>query len=432
MSFHPLQPLRRAPIAALVAILLAACTLNTAPAPAPAPSASPAPLAAGEVIVAWAERGELYTWRSADPLPRRIASGGVIRPFLAPDGQTVAYLRGPHGDPRALWIADTQGATERQLIDAPALPVGDPTRRIGQVLWAPEGDALYFTTLTGTGIATRPAEDLWRVDVLTGTGEALLPDGQAGQIALSPGGERIALATAGRYGAEGAPDRMSGQIALYDVASRTRQVLLDYPAVATGSEWRWYPALRWLPDGSGLRAAIPPPDLIYGDAGGTVLWALPVEGAAAELGRVDADFFGLPVFSADGAWIAFMGRRTAPDQPDLALMIARADGSEAVAYAQGAIGALGPATWLPGAAQFSYQAGAPGALWIGGPGGEAQRFPAVDVPVLALVWADARTFVIGTQDDAGLWLASSALDNPAALTEIARLTEVPTLDAVWR
>ena len=76
------------------------------------------------LIVAWVESGSLMIWREGDAFPRRIASGAVIRPYLAPDGESVAYVRGPAGDPRSLWIADAAGTSERQLADVAALGRG--------------------------------------------------------------------------------------------------------------------------------------------------------------------------------------------------------------------------------------------------------------------------------------------------------------------
>ena len=50
-------------------------------------------------------------------------------------------------------------------------------------------------------------------------------------------------------------------------------------------------------------AAIPPADSVYG-AGATALWWVPVGGQPVRSGQVEADFFGLPTFSADGEWIS--------------------------------------------------------------------------------------------------------------------------------
>ena len=203
----------------------------------------------------------------------------------------------------------------------------------------------------------------------------------------------------------------------------------EFPAVATGSERRWYPDLRWLPDSSGVRAALPAPDLIYGD-GQTALWWIPVSGDPVQTGTADADFFGLPTFSADGAWIAYMQRRMSSQDNALTLMIAAYDGTGAAAYTEGVIGSLGAPVWLPGAAQFIYTDGAPGETWIGGPGGTPLRFPADNVVVHDLVWADANTVVFLTRLDGTLTLQFGLLDVPAPPQTIATMDTAPFFDAV--
>jgi hypothetical protein len=409
-------------------LFLSACSLNTRDTTPPPDPTSPAVSADEPLTVAWVENGNLFTWRSTDPQPRRIASGGAIRPILAPDGSQVAYLRGPGGDPRSLWISDTPGASERQLIDAAALVPDDPTRRLWEVVWVE--NALYFNTLTGEQIGARTADDLWRVDALTGEIAHLLPDGDGGRIFPAPDGSRLALAAAGEYTQPGEGPRAPGVIAFYDLVTGERRVMLKFPAVATASQWRWYPELRWLPDSSGVRAAIPTPDLVYGE-GQTALWWVPVAGDPVQSGTADADYFGLPEFSADGMWIAYIQRRATPQQETVTLMIGAYDGSGATSYAEGDVGALGGAHWLPGAAQVVYVTGTAGEMWIAGPGGTPVRFPAADVPVRQIVWADADTYVFLTTLDGTLTLQFGLLDIPtASLQTITTFETVPFFDAV--
>jgi len=219
---------------------------------------------------------------------------------------------------------------------------------------------------------------------------------------------------------------------VYTPATREHLVALEFQPVATASEARWVPRPRWLPDSSGLRVAVPPPDLVYGGGDDvlTTLWWLPVSGAAQPVGQVEADFFGLPVFSADGAWIAYVQRRQSLQQTALTLRLAAFDGTRDAAYAEGDIGALGPATWLPGTAQFVFANGAPGELWIGGPGGDAGRFPSKSVTVRDLVWAGAATYVYSTLDGDSFALYFGLLDVPTAPQAIAALDGYPVFDAV--
>ena len=421
----------------MLLFLLPACTMttdtttDTNSAPTPTPTFA-APANDSPLTVTWSESGDLFAWRSGDQQTRRIASGGVIRPIIAPDGEWITFVRGPGGDPRTLWITDTPGANERQLVDVRALPGTDGSRRLNQIVWSGVSDVIYFNTMTGEGMDTRPADDLWRVDVLTGTGERLLPDGEGGQITLSPDGQTLALAAAGEYTQPGEPPRTPGRIALYTVAAHEKRILFEFPAVATASQTRWYPTPRWLPDSTGLRVAIPPPDLVYGgeQAIQTALWWFPTADAAAQTGAVDADFFGLPVFSPDGEWIAYLQRRTSPDQTTLMLMVAGLRGDDATTYAEGTIGSLTPPEWIPDQAQFLYGNGDPGMMWLGGPGADPIRFPTGDALVNRVIWADANTFVFAAPVGTKIALKFGLLDVPTPVQTITTRDTFPPFDAV--
>jgi len=423
----------RAILLAVAALLLAACTLDTGQtASTPAPT-TPAPsLPGGTLTVAWAAGGDLFTWRSDDALPRRIASGGVIQPFLSPDGAWVAYLRGPDGDPRTLWVSDTPGANERQLIDETVLPIGDSSRRLLQIVWSADSGTLYFNTLIGDSINIRPADDLWRVAVRTGTAERLLVDGEGGAMALSPDGSHLALASAGDYTQPDEPLRTPGRVVFYTLATRQRRVALEFAPVATASERRWTPGLRWMPDSSGLWVAIPPAELVYGGGDGvmTALWWLPLAGDEIQTGQVDADFFGLPAFSADGAWIAYLQRRQTPDQEAITLMVAQSDGANATVYLEGPVGTLASPEWLPGSARFVVVNGAPGTRWIGGPGGTPVRFPAEGVTVDEIIWAGADTYVFSSSAGQAFTLNWGRWDESTPPQTITTVDAYPFFDAV--
>lgn len=410
----------------ILACLLAACTLSSGGRDS-APAATPPDTGSAPLVVAWAVNGDLFVWNSADPQPRRIASGGVIRPFVAPDGANVAYLRGPEGEPRSLWISDTRGATERQLLDAQTLAAGESARWLLQVVWSLDSRTLYFNTRVSTALGESefpvPADDLWSVDPQTGTRARLLGDGAGGQIVPSPDGQRLALAAAGDYSGE-----MPGAIRFYHLANRQIEGQpFEFPAVATASESRWVARPQWLPDGSGVQVAIPPRDLVYGSGPETALWWLPVGGHPEQIGAVDADFFTLPAFSADGSWIVYAPRRAAPDQNALALVLARADGAEPTTIFEGDITSLVFAGWLPTGNRFLAQQG--GALWLAGPDLPPVAFPAEAVNVIDVVWADPATVVYSAESQGAFVLYFTLLDVPTAPHLIAQIEAYPFFDA---
>jgi hypothetical protein len=144
---------------------------------------------------------------------------------------------------------------------------------------------------------------------------------------------------------------------------------------------------------------------------------------------VEADFFGLPGYSADGAWIGYIAARAAPDQTSLALMLARHDGSNATVYAEGEIGLLAAPRWLPQDARFLIQR-APGEFWIGGPDLPLRPFPAVEVACLEIRWAGPQTFVFSAPASDQFTLNYGMLDADRPLRTVITLDTYPIFDAV--
>jgi hypothetical protein len=51
-------------------------------------------------------------WQTGDTIPRRVASGGVVQPYIAPDGEHIVFTRGPNGATETLWVVDILGTAE--------------------------------------------------------------------------------------------------------------------------------------------------------------------------------------------------------------------------------------------------------------------------------------------------------------------------------
>ncbi len=379
------------------------------------------------LVVACALEGTLYAWREGEAELRALASDNAVRLALSPNGTHLAYTRDDgEGRQATLWLLPL--ATEpspRLLVDARTLPPADPTRQIGQFVWARDGTTLFFSTTRGTALAATPQNDLWRVTLDAHSPDMLLPADQGGLIVPDPKGVWLALLMPGRYAESPA------QIAFFHTQSGERVLALRFAAVSSGSERPWHPTLRWLPEGTSARVAIPPPDWLYGKGEGVTLWELRPRHAAQQLGTVDADFFGLPRFSANGERVLYIQRRQFPQQSDWALAVATASGAEPTIYTRGAL-TFGAARWLPQGERFLYALNdAPLALWMGQLGRSPQRFPAPNVLVSALAWADATTFVYLTPNDDGSYtLAYANVDAPAHPTPIATLGGRPLFDAV--
>ena len=157
----------------LLSFLLVGCNLNQSQ---PVAQATVSADVQG-LVVAWVEAGNLVVWREGETLPRRVASGGVIQPFISTTGEFVAFTRGPVGLPESLWVVDINGSTEQQL-------VGDGTLRgfrsgqsmIGDVQWL-DGAVLYFNTFNRNALGAEPLNDLYRANARTRQVSLILPSG---------------------------------------------------------------------------------------------------------------------------------------------------------------------------------------------------------------------------------------------------------------
>ncbi|MBZ0277140.1 MAG: hypothetical protein K8I60_13400, partial [Anaerolineae bacterium] len=269
-------------------LLLAACSSTVAPtATSPAAEVD----SAVPLVVAWVENGSLIVWQAGEAQPRRVASGGVIRPYLAPDGAHIAYTRGPAGSPESLWVVDSAGQAEQELVPNDRLrPFQNGKPVIGDVAWL-DDTVLYFNTGQIYATGQERQDDLWRANTHTREVVLILPRTEGGSFSISPDRQQIAVVYPGTYG------QRDGRIRLVDpLGQEEGRNLLFFTGVSTGAEYKFYPELFWEADSAALRVAIPDPDLVYDDVNSppTDLWRLSVDGSREHLGSVTASFFGLP------------------------------------------------------------------------------------------------------------------------------------------
>jgi hypothetical protein len=324
------------------------------------PVSVPADVPAG-LVVAWVDSGDLYI-RLREAAPKLLASGEVVRPYIAPDGKQVAFTRGQGGLPETLWVTDVDGQAVRELavLENPADDIG--TVVIGQVDWLDES-TLYFNTAHLGSLGPERQDDLWHINIEMSEVTMLLPAGEGGAFSLSPDRQHLALIQPGLYG------ETQGHIRLMDTQTNGLQAGLSFDAVSTGAEYRFYPEVFWEADNRAIRVAIPDKDLIYAEETSppTALWRVPVEGSPEQIGSVEASFFGLPRWSDDGANMVYLTRKGSPASNQFDLMSAGSSGENAVLYDTGAAGSFGMPTWIPDATQFIYPQGKPNQYWLGSP-----------------------------------------------------------------
>jgi Tol biopolymer transport system component len=348
------------------------------------------------LTVVWVSNGDLWGWREGASDPVRLAEGGIagmsnqganaVPIALSPDGGHVAFVKGE--DLSSLWISDWHES--RELVSSTHLPAEENSQpHIVDVAWR-DLSTLYFNS--GTSWIPRPGivrqDDLWRVSIATGAVEQIFPPGQGGAFTFGPDGRYAALVTPGQY------DQSEGKVTLFDLSTGKRLTVLSFPAVSTGSNYAFYPQIFWKSDSSGLRLAIPDKDLVYDDSSkATHLWQVSVEGLSEQIGSVNASFYGLPQWSSDGQYMAYIRRVGLSMNNQLELVLANGDGSHPTVYATGEVGTLGTPVWAEDMNRFFYEQGTPGNFWSGEPGGSPALLP---VPIYSPRFLRGGRYVYAT------------------------------------
>lgn len=337
----------------LALLLLVGCEMRfgTPPTATPAPTdPPPAPVA----VVVWAQGGDLLLWRADAPVPRVLASGAVIAPFLSADAARVTFTRGAQGDARALWSVNADGTGEAELVAPDVLPSlrgGHP--QVNQVGWLGL-EAVYFNTLQDTASGTAQSDNLYRAEP-GAPPRLVLPPGAGGNFAISPDGQTIAVTAPGAY------DIQKGRVSLLDPLGVTVRDALSFTAVNAPNEPPFYLPLAWNAESTFLRVPVP-----SRESDRVALWRVPVDGEAQIFGYISALRDGLPVWS----------RRPFPaedqmlylndtDAGAVELILARANGENPQVYDSGpySAGGISAFRWLPDGERFAYERG--GALWLG-------------------------------------------------------------------
>jgi Tol biopolymer transport system component len=159
-----------------------------------------------------------------------------MNPLWSPDGQTIAFTRGPSsgliGAPGAysILLLTVDGSNLRQLTDASAVSYA--------AAWMPDGKQLLYTVPARNGVS------LHKMDVQTGESSFLFDLNYNGTVAVSPDGTRLAfeeMLHLDKYG-----------LFVSDLDGSNRKLLADGdPYVVT------VPA--WSPDGSWVIASVHDP-----------------------------------------------------------------------------------------------------------------------------------------------------------------------------
>ncbi len=390
--------------------MLCACDLHYgAPIPtvtvAPtAPKALPAP----SLIVVWAAGGNLFAWRERDQSLHQIASGAVIRPYLSPKGDQVAFTRGSQGNAISLWVVGSDGVGEQQVVDPNVIKsIRNGHPQINRIAWL-DDQTIYFNTLQQYASGNANDDDLYRAQIGSPP-QLILPPGAGGDFAISPDESRIAVIRAGQY------DMQKGEVDLLDPLGVKVDKKMTFTALRTPDEVPYYPPLAWSADSSTVR--VPIPDRA---SDRVALWKIPVSGGnSAIFGYITAAPQGLPLWSASGDWMVYL-RDGSNGHTDL--MLADDDGGNPVLYDNGSIANR---HWLPNSDLFAYDLA--GAIWIGQRNQQPRKL--IDAPVQGVIFAGGDG-----ADSAYVYATPSELHaghlNASGSTLLGTFTSAPLFDAL--
>ncbi len=371
------------------------------------------------IAVTWVENGDVYVWRTADATPTRYTSGKALQPVLSSDGQYIAFSSPA---PSSLWLITPGTPNPIEVVPNKVLASSDTQYLHIGSLQRGANTTFYFNTYLQPSRITLQTGDLWMIDASAKSYKQILPSGQAGSFSVSQDSQHIAIIQSGAY------NTVDGKISLVDPKGENRLDALSFPAVSTASDYDFYPQMNWLQSSSGLNVAIPDKDLVYhDDTALTSLWQISSDGTKTQRGTVQASFFGLPQWSSDGKYLAYLRHKGDITTNQFELVIASGDGSGPVVYASGSAGNIGLPQWLPDGDQFIYGQGEPGDHWLGQIGHPPQQLPA---KLFSPRFVDANTYVFATASGDVFDLRYAHLGETSSTLIATVHNTVPVFDAV--
>ena len=313
-----------------------------------------------EASLVYADTRGLWALDRATGARPLVQAEGVTAPAISGDRAWVAY-RLVKGNSNEVWAVPSSGGDARLLLAerdlSGGLPQGYRERRIQDVRWLPGKQVLLVTTqLTPVAQDAAPQLEMWTVDIASGA-RKLLASGDARQRPIvAPNGAQIAFFRR-------APEKADeGSLWIIGADGGGERAVLRFPVRPDARSFDGQ--IAWLPDSSGLWAAIPD----AGQPNALNLYRVPLNGEAQPAGRVEGQE---AFWSPDGTRLAYTrltGEATGPRE----LYLAAADGTNPQLYATIPNGRF--IGWSPDSARFLYEDS--GQLFVGAPGGKAQRLAA--------------------------------------------------------
>ena len=376
----------------------------------PSPTSDPMP--EGVLRVVYTGGGGLWIVDGEEPARQLTASQASGSPSFSPDGRWVLFRRElPPGEanlPRyELAVIGVDGGGERRVVDPDDLPgeMGAPIdsdtdvlldRLPLQIAWLPDSHTIAFNTIIEGGYGLTTNDDLWLVDLESGTLTQLLRDGEGGAFAFSPDGSHLVVST-------------SSRVTMMDADGSNPRVMVTFEFVNTASEYAYQPMPVWAPAGSHALVAISSPQPFGPEVASGNIWRLPVDGDATLLATLPGQFLfntmNGDLWSPDRTRIAYTVPIGEANSNTHDLIIADVDGDDPIVYASGELEFL---SWAPRGDRFAFRYNQPSEVYLGRVGlPPAQLLAPLEgiERIASLRWADEETLVyvvVGT-DTFAIW-----------------------------
>jgi dipeptidyl aminopeptidase/acylaminoacyl peptidase len=245
-------------------------TTTPEPIPTPQPAASRHP---SELRVAFiGPDRNVYSWSQSSGAIKILEYGDASDLKISEDGQLIAVSRVSDNNQSSLWVVGFDGSNPRELLNwtdltglksSPDSLGSEPNN----LQWIPGTHMLTFSTrevFEGPGMALN--DDLVVADADKGGWYTKLKPGQAGLVTYSPDGRWMAVSTAEK-------------VTIMDTNGNPSPAgVLQFSPVITYSEYRYYPAVQWSPDGSRLAVVIPAADPLGEPRQPASVWTMNVSG----------------------------------------------------------------------------------------------------------------------------------------------------------
>jgi hypothetical protein len=297
--------------------------------------------------VAFINTGDVWVWEEGLS-PRRLTSRGQIEELvISSDGLWVAFeWQDPARALSELWVINTSTGDEQLLLSQADLdllyPLEDALHFAPfQFEFLPGTHTLLVNTyriFEGPGLVKN--DDLWSIEVESGSRTMLLEPGQGGDFVIAPNGEMLALVKPTSIGFV----RSDG--------SGLSPDHLTFPFVITYSEYAYYPVPVWSPASDSVMVLIPAEDPLADDT--ARIWNVPAtsDPSTLVLDLGSFTFFRnsgpIPLIAPDLSSVAYFHDAGGTSAE---LHLAALDGSSNVIYETGSLTWHG---WNPNAQDFVY------------------------------------------------------------------------------